>query len=605
MSGPVTRPDVGMSERESPDSTEPTPPAAPRRRSSLQARQTLFEITTISVVGMIVGLVAAFATAGFVYLVFYLNELLFISDTSRAGLGDMERTVATLLVLSLGGLAVGLIMHYGVSRRAPLGPADTIYAVQLHERLPAPASGGASTLAAALALGCGASVGQYGPLVYLGTVIGQLGNRLPLNLPHLRSTAIACGVAAAIATAFNAPLAALVFTHEVILRHYSLRMFTAVTIASACGYFVANAVFAHPPLFLIDFDGSFRAVEFLLFALEGVACGILAVVLMKALYHGARAASRVRLFAPLKPMLAGFITALVALQVPEVLGAGQDVFREAILGNSYGVQTLLLILIAKFLVTVLCLSFGFAGGVIFPSMLIGALFGALFGLVVPDSLLTSYSGISDYAICGMVAVMSPVIGAPMTALLLVFEMTRNYEVTIAAMVAVVFANLVASIWYGRSLYDLQLLQRGIDLSLGREKAYLMHRRVSEHMSDCLPVIDSDASYGQALDAMTEWQTSSAVVVGPQRSYQGILTVTDHRGIDAGTRIGALELPVSPVFDENTRIWEAMQAMRTFMGEAIAVVDSASGQYLGAVPESALIQAYLDATESLRREEHEI
>jgi CIC family chloride channel protein len=441
--------------------------------------------------------------------------------------------------------------------------------------------------------------------VYLGTLVGQLSNRLPLSLPYLRSITIACGVAAAISTAFNAPIAALIFTHEVILRHYSLRMFTAVTIASACGYFVANVVFDQPPLFLFDIDGSFRGIEFLLFAVEGVACGILAVLLMKALKYSTQLSTRLKIAAPLKPMLAGFVTALIALQVPEVLGAGQDVFRDAILGSSYQADSLLLILVAKLLVTVICIGFGFAGGVIFPSMLIGVLFGALFAQLVPELLLDSYSGVSDYAICGMVAIMSPVIGAPMTALLLVFEMTRNYEITIAAMVAVVFANLIASIWYGRSLYDQQLAARGIDLSLGRERAYLMHHKVGEHLTDCLPVVSRQTSVKDADAQMSKRQTATTVVVDDEQRYLGILSQQQLSAQGDNNSVASIEFQSQPSFNERTSIWDAMQVMRGYMGEAIAVVDSSNGRYLGAIPEAAVINAYLDATEELRREEHEI
>lgn len=579
----------------------------PRARAGYikSASHTLRHLVGISLAGLIVGSASAFATAGFVELVRYLNDLLFVSAASRASLPAGELALITIAVLASGGLAVGLLLNYGVSQKSPLTPADTIFAVQLHERLPSPLSGLSSTLAAALSLGCGASVGQYGPLVYLGTLVGQLSNRLPLGLPDIRNITIACGVAAAISTAFNAPLAALVFTHEVILRHYSLRMFTAVTVASACGYIVANVVFEQPALFLVDIDSSFRAVEFLLFAVEGIACGALAVLYMKSLQFSSGLAQRVRIPAALKPMLAGVAVALVAIQVPEVLGAGQDVLRETIPGGNFGIAALVLILIGKLLVTAACIGFGFGGGVISPTLLIGALFGALFAQLVPEILFESYSGIPDYAICGMVAVMSPVIGAPMTALLLVFELTRNYEVTIAAMVAVVFANLFASIWYGRSLYDQQLALRGIDLSLGREHAYLAHHKVGEHMSDCLPVVSRQDSLAEADARITERQTASAVVVDDDRRYLGVLSQQQLIGQDPQSRVAAIEPQAPPRFDENTSIWEAMQVMRAYMGEAIAVVDSADGRYLGAVPESAVISAYLDASEDLRREEHEV
>jgi CIC family chloride channel protein len=577
----------------------------PGRQMISGTQQTLKQMTGVTLIGLVIGLVAAFATTGFVEAVAYLNHLLYVSLERRAGLESGQLWLATIAVLTLGGLLVGLLLRYGTRGGEQAGPADTIFAVQLHERLPTPASGAVSTMAAALALGCGASVGQYGPLVYLGTLIGQLTNRLHFGLGEVRSITIACGVAAAISTAFNAPLAALIFTHEVVLRHYSPRTFTAVAVASACGYLVADVIFSHPPLFLVAFDGGFRGVEFLLFALEGIACGMLAVIYMRLLTLAEQLAASIDIPSPLKPMIAGFALAMVALQVPEVLGAGQDVLRQAVLVGGFDAQTLLLILVAKLAVTALCIGFGFAGGVFFPSMLVGVLFGALFAHLVPGLLLDNFSGLSVYAVCGMVAVMSPVIGAPMTALLLVFEFTRSYEITIAAMVAVVFANLIAHKWYARSYYDFQLGERGIDLSQGRERAYLLHQKVAALVSDALPVMQDSGNVRSLRERMKEISGASAVIVDEGMQYRGLVTQTQLKGFADDVRIAALDLPAEQVFTEATSIWEAMQAMRAYIGEAIPVVDSGSGRYLGAIPESAVIDAYLDSVHKLRREEHEV
>ncbi len=567
--------------------------------------QSIKRVAAIALVGLVAGLITAFATIGFVELVHYLNDVLYVSASSRTGLDSGRLWLITASVLSIGGLVVGLTLRYGVEGGTQTGPAETIYAVQLHEKLPSPVSGVSSTVASILSLGCGASVGQYGPLVYLGTLVGQLTNRLPFGMSDVRSIAIACGVAAAISTAFNAPIAALIFTHEVILRHYSLRMFTAVTVASACGYLVANVIFEHPPLFLIEFNGSFRWIEFFLFALEGIACGMLAVALMRLLHYTTQLAGRVKAPTAMKPMIAGFILSLVAFQVPEVLGAGQEVFRQATQGGIYTADTLLLILVTKLLVTALCIGFGFAGGVIFPALLIGVLFGALFALLVPGQLLSDYSGLSVYAVCGMVAVTSPVIGAPMTALLLVFELTRSYEITIAAMVAIVFANLIAYQWYGRSLYDFQLSQRGIDLSLGRERAYLMHRTIAELVTDALPVVQQGISLSELRQRMAEKSTASAVIVDADKKYLGLVLQHQLHDQHDSRSVAAIDIERGPEFNENTSIWDAMETMRDYLGEAIPLIDSTSGRYLGAIPEAVVINAYLDAGHELRREEHEV
>ncbi len=572
--------------------------------SKIKAHLSVYRMLVVTLIGLLVGTVSSFATIGFVEMVNLLNRALFIDPESRVGVDSSTLSVITLLVPTIGGLIVGLVLRFGVNNGKSLGPPDTIYAVQLREKLPSPISGAFSTLAAILSLGCGASVGQYGPLVYLGSLVGQLANRLQLGVRDLSSTAIACGVAAAISTAFNAPIAGLIFTHEVILRHYSLRIFTAVTVASACGFIVANVVFKHPPLFLAEFEHTYHISEFFLFALEGLACGFLAIIFMKLLKIAGNSADRLSIPAAFKPMIAGLVLGVVALQIPDVLGAGKDLLRMASVPGLFGAGELAIILIAKLLVTALCIGFGFAGGVIFPALLIGVLFGALFAITVPELLLSDYSSLSVYAICGMVAVASPVIGAPMTALLIIFELTQSYEITIAAMVTVAFSNLTAYHWYGRSLYDRQLAERGVDLSLGRDHAYLKHQRVVDYMSQILPTLSIDASSAELIDKLGLHSMQTAVITDSAGAYLGLLyrDQVDETNSEAG--IASLDFDRSLTFDESTSLWSAMEAMRDFIGEAVPVVDSVTGQYLGAIPESTVLGTYLDAVHDLRREEHE-
>jgi len=570
----------------------------------VKAHVTMYRMLVVGLIGLVVGTISSFVTIGFVETVQWLNRLLNIAPETRTGLPPATLGLIVIMTPTLGGLLVGLLLRYGVNSGKSLGPPDTIYAVQLRERLPTPISGAFSTLAAIVSLGCGASVGQYGPLVYLGSMVGQIANRLKLGVRDIRSTAIACGVAAAIATAFNAPIAGLIFTHEVVLRHYSLRIFTAVTVAAACGFIVANVVFKHPPLFFIEFENQFHAAEFLLFALEGLVCGLLAVIFMKLLKSAANIAGQLSIPAACKPAIAGFVLGVIALQLPEVLGAGQDILRSATIPGSFSAAELMTILLVKIFVTVLCIGFGFAGGVIFPALLIGVLLGALFAISVPELLLGEYSGLSVYAICGMVAVASPVIGAPLTALLIIFELTRNYEITIAAMVTVVLSNLVAYHWYGRSLFDKQLADRGLDLSLGRDRAYLQHQHVINYMTQLLPCISSSASCGELIDLFESSSLQTAVVVDAERKYLGLLHRNQLNIDDPEPGITSLDFNQVLVFDETTSLWSAMQAMRDYIGEAVPVVNSVSGLYLGAMPESQVIGSYLDAVHDLRREEHE-
>lgn len=567
------------------------------------ARVTLHRAVALTLVGVVVGGFSAIATIGFTNFVFLLNDWLLPGGGENGLTSGFNPQV--MLVLTGGGLVIGLLLRFSEPPGAVLGPQDTLYAVHLRQALPHPRAGALSTLAAAISLGCGASVGQYGPLVYLGSLVGQLLPSLAIQLKDLRNIAIACGVAAAIATAFNAPIAALIFTHELILRHYSMKAFTAVTVASATGYVVSHLVYEHPPLFLIETEYQIHTAEYLLFALEGLACGILSVVFLKLLERTNQLAKAIPIPQFTKPMLAGFLMSLVVMVVPQVLGAGNDVFYLASVDDYFNAEQLLVILVAKIFVTVLCLGFGFAGGVIYPALLVGTLFGALFAITIPANLLAETAGLSAYAIAGMMAVMSPIIGAPMTALLLVFELTHNYDVTIAAMVAIVFSNLVSYQWYGRSLYDRVLMDRGMDLSLGREHAYLMHRKVVDFVDQVLAVQAPSATIDQAAAAMAKSDHDVIVLAAENNRFLGLIYAHQLARLSADTRLDELEYGEALILDEKTSLLHAMEAIRNNPARVIVVIDATTGAYQGSVTTASIVNSFLEATGELRREEYEV
>jgi CIC family chloride channel protein len=203
----------------------------------------------------------------------------------------------------------------------------------------------------------------------------------------------------------------------------------------------------------------------------------------------------------------------------------------------------------------------------------------------------------------MMAVTSPVIGAPLTTILIVFELTRNYDLTIAAMVAVVFSNLVAYRIFGRSLFDAQLRRRGFDLALGRDKAILESRPVVDYLSRDAIVLAPEASVAALLDALARADRAEATVVDADGLYRGTVQLQDATGADPATPVSALAAPTPVVFDRTTSVWAAIQALPGYLGEAVPLLDT-DGRFLGVIPEEAVIRAYLDATNDLRTEENE-
>ncbi len=573
-------------------------------------RHTLTRIVSIAVLGIVTGALAALAAIGFVELVAALNELLLISPRSRFMTDNAEwLLVATVCVPAAGGLIVGLI-HRSIPERRPHGPPDVIRAVQsLEPRMPARA-GFLSAAASVVSLGAGASVGQYGPLVHLGATLGSLISGAGRNTRWMATVGVGCGVAAAISTAFNAPIAGIVFAHEVILRHYSLRAFAPITVAATIGYVVANVVFERPPLFRVETIATSSAQEFIGFVVIGVCGALVAVLYMRAILLSARLARKVPLPDYLKPMLAGALLGLAAIWIPDILGIGKETLRFAVIDHAFASPELLLLLVAKILATALCIGFGFAGGVFSPALLIGVLFGALAGNGAELVFGELRSEIAVYAVCGMVAVTSAVIGAPLTTILIVFELTRNYDLATAAMVSVVFSNLVSYRIFGRSLFDVQLRMRGFDLAEGRDRAVLDRSPIERYISQDYTALAPGTPLGEARARLLEARRHEGYVVDRNGVYLGTVTL---EGIvacgDAGVpgeqaTAAQLAKPEALILTEETTIWHAMEQMGDFVGESIPVVEhGGAGRMLGVVFEAAIVKAYLDTTNDIRREEN--
>lgn len=563
-----------------------------------------YRVVVVSVLAVLVGAAASLAAIGFVEAVEWLNHRLLVSPYARIQWGEYPAMVAaaTVAVPVVGGLVVGLLMRYGSSVRRALAPPDAILAVQTNRPLPSFRDGLVSTLAAVVSLGSGASVGQYGPMVYLGTLFGALAARLRLGVKDLKAIAIACGVSAAIATAFNAPIAGLVFAHEVILRHYSLRAFAPVTVAAATGYVLANVVFQREPLFLVEFAGVSHSYEFVLFALEGILCAALAWAFIRAIEGAGQLAAKTRLPQPIKPAGAGLALGLVALWMPEVLGIGQESLRFATIPGAFSAGELGLLVALKLAVTALCVGFGFVGGVFSPALLIGILFGALFGVTAQTIVPLELSGLVAYAIGGMMALASAVIGAPLTTILIVFELTRNYDLTIAAMVAVVFCNLVSYRLVGRSMFDRQLRARGFDLRQGRDRAILQSQAVADYASSQVTQASTADTAGAIGEQLIAQQRAEAVLVDGQGRFAGCVRLQDILALPADAPVAQNHWRTRPAFTRTTSVWEAMEALDGFVGESVPLLDE-EGRPVGSVSEEALIRAYLNIVHDLRREEN--
>ena len=567
-------------------------------------------IGTTLILGTIIGGLASLASIGFIEMIFLLNDWLKISAKSRALTTDSTiLTAATIIVPALGGLVVGLLIWGLTKEKRPQSVADIISESLSHSHDQSLKNRLINVLASLVSLGCGASVGQYGPVAYLGGSIGTGLAKITGNRFYQDNIALCCGVAAAISTVFNAPITGVVFVHEVILRHYSLRAFAPVTVASTVGFVIANQFFDKLPLFSIGIVNTASAQEFVLFALIGLSGALIAQVFMQSILYFGALNQKLKFHQVFKPMLAGFAVGVAALGLPDVMGVGKEAIRLATIDGAFTGIELSILLCIKILLTGLCLGFGFAGGVFSPAVFTGIMFGTLWGLIAINIPGIERSELVFYTICGMVAVTSPVIGAPLTTIIIVLELTRNYSITTAAMVSVVLSNIVAYHLFGRSLFDKVLKNRGVDLGLGRDKALLNIKPIEPYISDDYCRIDEHVTLAAARRIMIEADATEAFFLDENSVHKGTISLVKlatliDKGEDMSQSIVSHVDKESFCLTQATTIWEAMNELQNFVGESIPVLESTQNKkMLGIVHESTIIKAYLETTSTLRQEEN--
>jgi CIC family chloride channel protein len=400
-----------------------------------------------------------------------------------------------VLAPTLGGLFIGLFTRYVLPGRLPQGVADVIEASAVKNGRMPPGEGLGAAFVSAASIGCGASVGREGPIVHFGATLGSyVARRLHLS-PSLTQTLLGCGVAAGIASAFNAPIAGVFFALEVVVGHYGLGAFSPVVISSVIGTIITRIYIGPDPAFILPPQQVVSFLELPAFVLLGLVSALAAIALIRGI--AAVQAAHAALAVPpwLRPAIAGVLTGLIALRLPEILGVGYEATDHA-LANAYALHVLVLLAVAKAAATALCLGSGFGGGMFSPSLVLGAMVGGAFGMIADGVFPELGSDSSVYALLGMGAVAACTLGAPISTVIMIFELTADYGVTFAVMVAVAVASVFFRQIHWHSFFTWQLAQRGVDLRARRDQGLLRARRIAEIMRKEVATVGLDADLEQ-------------------------------------------------------------------------------------------------------------
>ncbi|MDA9672897.1 chloride channel protein [Paracoccaceae bacterium] len=533
-------------------------------------------------VGVILGIGGAFAAQGFrlgIVLASEYSERLFARDPN---------IFFYLITLSMALVLV----HYSrilINGKPFQSVSDSIYLAHKANNETDLKVGFISTIAAFFSASGGASIGQYGPLVHFGTTLGAwLKKTVPFNFtPDLY---IGAGVAASISSGFGAPLAGLIFAHEAILRHYSHKSILAIATASGISYAVSTGIWGDTNIINVSSENFNLLLILVISFLAGPIFGLIAILYMKSLLFFSKLASSDKLSVFFKYLIGVLSLSIIGHFMPEVMGLGAETVS-GVLNSSYTLIFLVIILIGKILATSISLNFGFFGGVFSPAILVGAAAGA-----VVSTFLVTVGIFEDFqqafVISGIAAVAGAVIGAPICMVIIVLELTNSYAYALASLVGLAISVGYVQVRFGSSYFDVQLLNRGIDISDGRTGLFMTETDILRFAETNFHTIKESETVESAVSLMSKIDQSELIVVNQSGEFIGktnSLSLFNKEGSLSSAEV----IDKDCVFiQHDASLQSAMEIASNFVGEVIPIVHSDQNKAVAIITEGAIFQAYL-------------
>lgn len=401
--------------------------------------------------------------------------------TSAETVGSVAATINPLIVFLApvaGGVVVGIVIYRFIPEGRPFAVADVIEARALGGRSLNLRKGLWSAVVHFVSLGAGASAGREGPVVHLGATLSEALCRSLKLTGSPERTLIACGVASAVSASFNAPIAGVLFAHEVILGHYATTAFVPIVISSVSGGIVSRMWFGEVAAFNIPDYSITSYLEIPAFALLGLTCALVAIIFQFSLIGTDYVARGISMPVWARPIVGGIMVGAIAVLFPDVLGVGYET-TDAALKAALPIGLMLALLIAKTAATAITLASRFGGGIFSPALYLGAMTGGAFGLIAASVFPDMASSEGLYAIIGMGAVAASVLGAPISTTVIVFELTGGYALTIALLFTVSIAVGITHAVSGRSYFHWQLESRGLFVAEGPHRYLFRTVRVRD------------------------------------------------------------------------------------------------------------------------------
>jgi CIC family chloride channel protein len=455
--------------------------------------------------------------------------------------------------------------------------------------------------------GIGASVGMEAAYTQAGSgLASRAGQYLRFRRQDLR-VLVGCGAAAAIAAAFNAPLAGSFYAFELVIGAYSLTALAPVGMAAVTAALVGRTFFNLQPLMIIPTQMPPGNVDFLYFAATGIAAALIGVIAMRTVTGVESILQQWKLPRGLRPFIGGIVLGGLAFAFPPVLGSGHGGI-EVTITQATPFMLLLGLLAAKLVASAVSVGSGLRGGLFSSSLYIGALLGALIGQLAAliDPILSTES--ITFTLVGMGAVGAAIVGAPVTMILLVLELTASYSITIGVIVAVLLASFGVRQWFGYSFSTWRFHQRGLKLKGAHDVGWIQDLTAETLMQRDMVFVRASDGLEAVKAQHPAGETGQLFVLDDEGGYRGVIDgATLHLAAaptgGTASRVGDLLPLKQPVLARKTPIRTVLQLFEESELEILAVVDSTVTRYvLGYCTESYVLRRYNQELERRRSEE---
>lgn len=502
-----------------------------------------------------------------------------------------------LLAPVVAGLVYGPLVHFFAREARGHGVPEVMYAVARRGGRIAPQVAGIKALASALCIGGGGSVGREGPIVQIGSALGStLGSVVRVAESRMR-VLVACGAAGGIAATFNAPLAGVFFAMELILRDFATQSFGMVVIASVTASVIGRAALGNEPFLHLPPFAVHNLAQYLLFAALGLLAGAVGVVFTRVLYFVEDGCDWgwARLRGPewLRPAAGGVLLGGLLLALPQMYGVGYPVLGKGIAG-AYTIAFLLALLAGKMLATSLTIGIGGSGGVFAPSLFIGAMLGSAYGQTLHHLAPHLAGPPGAYGLIGMGAVFAGAARAPITAVIILFELTGEYTIILPLMSAIVLASGVSHLLSHDTIYTLKLRRRGIDLDAHPQSARLSTTTAGQVMEPAGRTLPADSNLIAAAERLARSRHGQLPVVDDTGAYLGIATAravadTLADGQHDDTAVETV-IEQAPTVHADQTLDTTLDALDQSSAPAIPVLEPATGDVLGWLTHQRVLRA---------------